>query len=727
MSEIASATAIVVTWNGGDEAVAAVRSLVDQQLPEEMRLRVVAADNGSDDDTVARIRSQVPEATVLELGHNLGYGAAANRAMVAFPSDAFFVLNQDAVYQPGFAAALLQALADDDELGAVTAQVQLAGEFVKLDGPAAVGEKVFVGHDGTRWRRTREGESGIQLLNSTGNQLTRSGNGLDRGWLAPVGTEFSRSVLGFHGGACALRAATVAALGGFDERYFMYYEDTDLSLRMRRAGWKIAYVPEAVSVHNHATSSNTASPRFVEWNARNRAWNARQNGPLGMRISATGRTVAGAVKGAIAASNPRIPADERRLGRARARGAIAGALAPMRRQELDLSAADAAAPLWRREDTRQPRTLIDLTSVPEQLGGVGRYLEGLLGGMAALGAKPIVVCRREHRAHFAKIAPNAEFHLAPASTASRSRRFLWEQTGLLTLARQVRAEVIHSPHYTFPRATPLSRVVTLHDATFFSDPDAHTSVKRKFFQNWIRAAVRSDVTLITPSAATAREVEGYAGRPRRAITVALHGVDREVFREPSEMELENFRSENGLGTKPFIAFLGTIEPRKQVGALVQAHRILRDRLGAESPLLLISGQRGWDDDAAALLDESGPESGVRELGYLPLEQLRCLLGGAEVFCYPSIAEGFGLPVLEAMSAGAVVVTTNRTALPEVGGDAVAYSEPTPEALADVIEDLLADSERRAQLRAAGLQRAAEFTWERCAQIHLDAYARAAQG
>ena len=727
MSGIVTATAIVVTWNGGAEAVAAVRSLLDQHVPAGMRLRVVAADNGSSDDTVARIRAEAPEAEVLELRTNLGYGAAANRAMAEYPADAYLVLNQDAVYQPGFVAALLSELANDERLGAVTAQVQLAGEFVaaESDTPAA---EVFVGHDGARWRRTRDGEHGQRLINSTGNQLTRSGNGLDRGWLAPVGTEFPRSVLGFHGGACGLRADAVRALGGFDERYFMYYEDTDLSLRMRTAGWSVAYVPEAVSVHQHAGSSGTTSPGFVEWNARNRAWNARRNGPARMRLEATGRTLAGAVKGALTAADPRRPRDERELGRARARGALAGVFAPVGARRESVADAPSPVPQDAAEGApaRQPRTLIDLTSVPAQLGGVGRYLEGLLTGFESIGFKPVLVCRAEHREHFAALAPNAELHVAPRATAKRSARFAWEQTGLLRLAGEVRAEVIHSPHYSFPRGTPLRRVVTLHDATFFSDPEAHTAVKRRFFSSWIRAAVRADVWLITPSAATAREIERYAGRPRRAMTVALHGVDRDVFHEPTAAEVAAFRDKYELGDRPYIAFLGTIEPRKQVAQLIRAHRILKQRLGADAPLLLISGQRGWDAEAIELLDAAGADSGVRELGYLPLDELRTFLGGASAFCYPSIAEGFGLPVLEAMSAGAAVVTTNRTALPEVGGDAVVYAEPEPEALADALEKILTDADAAAGLRAAGLARAAEFTWERCARIHVDAYSRAAQ-
>ena len=787
MSELSRVTAIVVVWNGGDEAVEALRSLVEQEAGEGRELTVVAVDNGSTDDTVARIRAALPAVEVLELGDNLGYGAAANRAMAAHPADAYLVLNQDAEYRPGFVAALADALAADSSLGAATAQVRLAGRFVHVDPATSPGgspadspteearsaiskpapespaeearsaiskppadttlEKRFIAHDGTAWRRTLPGEDGVELLNSTGNQVTRSGNGLDRGWLQPVDTEYPRAVLGFHGGACALRASAVEPLGGFDEAYFMYYEDTDLSLRLRRAGWSIEYVPEAVSVHAHASSSDSTSPRFVEWNARNRAWNARRHGPLRMRAVAGVRTAAGAAKGALAAANPRAGADTRALGRARLRGALAG-LGPLPKDDSKsaVSSREAASrtakggvagggletglrPYATRGETHDgaaPRTLVDLTSVPPKLGGVGRYLEGLVRGLESLGASPVLVARPEHVEHFRALAPHAELHAAPAAIGKRGLRFGWEQSGLLRLANELRAEAIHSPHYTFPRGTPLPRIVTLHDATFFSDPQAHSRVKRVFFQRWIRTAMRANVTIIAPSRATASELVKHAGTPKRPIVVAHHGVDREVFREPGERELAEFRADHGLGDREWFAFLGTIEPRKQLAQLIRAHRLLRER-DPEAPLLLVSGQRGWDEEAIALLDEEAARRDpvVRELGYLPLEQLRALLGGSVAFCYPSIAEGFGLPVLEAMASGAPVVTTHATALPEVGGDAVVYAEPTPSALAEALGALAADPAERARLRDAGLARAAEFTWERCARLHLEAYSRAA--
>lgn len=713
-----SVAAIVVTWNGGEDAVGAVRSLIEQQVPGT-EYSVVVVDNASTDDTADRIREAAPEAFIVELPHNRGYGAAANVGMRAVTADAYVICNQDAHYQPGFVAALADALDQYPRAGAITAQVRLAGKFV----PAyATDGDAFIAHDGTRWRRA---DHGVELLNSTGNQVTRSGNGLDRGWLAPVGSQFDRRVFGFHGGAVMLRADAVVPLGGFDERYFMYYEDTDLSFRLRRAGWQIVYEPQAVSVHQHATSSGTSSTRFVRWNTRNRIWCARRNGPRSMQIAAIGRTSLGAAVGLL--RSVAVRGDAGRTARAQAWARMRGLLDGL-----------AAMP----EDVREPlramgdesagaadRILLDFTSLPPQLGGVGRYLEGLATGLTQAGSRPMLVVRPEHESHFRELAPEAQIALAPAWINRRGLRFVWEQFGLPPLARRLGARAIHSPHYTFPLAPltrGLRRVVTVHDATFFSDPHAHSTIKRLFFKTWIRAGVRAHVQLVAPSQATADEVSKYAGRPRRPIVVAYHGVDPQVFHVPSAAELSEFRAAHELGDAQWVAFLGTIEPRKRVGELIRAHRVLQDEYtsrGDTAPLLLISGQRGWDADAAAELDAAAARADgrVRELGYLPLDELRSLLGGASAVVYASVAEGFGLPVLEAMASGAAVITTKLSALPEVGGEAVVYTEPDAQAIAEALRTLLSDESLRARTAAAGRKRAAGFTWEACARTHLDAY------
>jgi len=179
----------------------------------------------------------------------------------------------------------------------------------------------------------------------------------------------------------------------------------------------------------------------------------------------------------------------------------------------------------------------------------------------------------------------------------------------------------------------------------------------------------------------------------------------------------------------WLAFLGTLEPRKNVPALIAAYRrSMADRSPGDRPALLLAGAPGWDDAVGpSVADAVDAGFDVRTLGYLPLDMLSAFLGGAELVVYPSLGEGFGLPVLEAMASGALVSTTRRLSLPEVGGEAVLYSEPDVASIAEVLTealDLPADAAR--DLRSRAIERAALFTWAAAAEAHLAAYRSAVE-
>lgn len=373
-----------------------------------------------------------------------------------------------------------------------------------------------------------------------------------------------------------------------------------------------------------------------------------------------------------------------------------------------------------------PRVLFDATSIPPSHGGVARFISGLLAGLERNGVVVDVVAKRHDIPALHAVAPGHTYLVAPALVSQRGGRFLWEQTGLPALARRRRADVIYSPHYTFPLVTRARRVVTLHDATFFSSPEAHSRLKGLFFRTWIRWANSRADRLVAASRATADEVQRYVAHAQSTIDVGYLGVDPMVFSPPTPSAVDDVRRAIGLQPgQPWIAFLGTIEPRKNIPALIEAHASLRAADPA-TPVLVLSGARGWDESANEALDRNArlapDERAVVEAGYLPLELLSALLGGSELVVYPSLGEGFGLPVLEAMSSGAAVLTTRRLSIPEVGGDAVAYAEPDAASIATGIRVLLDDPAMRARLARDGLARSARFTWSECAAVYSRAFA-----
>ena len=373
---------------------------------------------------------------------------------------------------------------------------------------------------------------------------------------------------------------------------------------------------------------------------------------------------------------------------------------------------------------RSPRVLVDATSVPADRGGVGRYVDGLLG---ALGRRDdvdlAVVCLRTDTERYEKLLPGAEVVAGPAAVNHRPARLAWEQTGLPLLAQQVHAKVLHSPFYTCPLRASCPVTVTVHDATFFTEPEHYDKSRRTFFRSAIKTSLRRADRVIVPSKATRDELIRLLDADPTRIDVAYHGVDPAAFHAPTAEEKARVAARLGLSSMPYIAFLGAKEPRKNVPNLIRGWvSAAADR--PNPPALVLAGGQGHDDDIDRAVASVPSNLRLLRPGYLRFADLPGFLGGALVAAYPSYGEGFGLPILEAMACGAPVLTTPRLSLPEVGGDAVAYTGPDPDEIARELTGLLDDEPRRLALAAAGLARAREFTWDTSAEVHLAAWSRA---
>ena len=291
---------------------------------------LVVVDNASGDGSVEQLRREgLP---VVESPENRGFGAGVNLGARGMAEEVLVLLNNDAVAEPGFLEALLAPLSDPPSataLAATTARILLAGRWK----PAAPGQRdALVSPRTGRWARVDDeaasrGEGEV-LVNSTGNLVDASGNGYDRDWLVPAEREHSPSeVFGLCGGACAIRREAWHTLDGFREDLFMYYEDTDLSWRLRERGWRVVYVREAVAHHEHASSSGTDSPMFIRVNVRNRILTAAAHSPAPVVMQALARTLVRTLRGpqrgpvmtGLAQAVAGLPRELRRRTRGRAR------------------------------------------------------------------------------------------------------------------------------------------------------------------------------------------------------------------------------------------------------------------------------------------------------------------------------------------------------------------------------------------------------------------------
>lgn len=289
--DILRATVVVVNFNGGAFVLECVESLSQQQAPG-VAVEIVVVDNASTDGSDRQIAQFYPDVRIVRSPKNVGFAGGVNLGIANSSGDVVVLINNDAVAAPGFIAAIVAPLVDEgnERVAAVTARILLSGRFV----PAPGSPTAYVSASGQRWERVARNatpDSGIALINSTGNQVSRSGNGRDRSWLDTTDEENSPvEVFGFSGGGAALRRTALDAVGLFDERLFMYYEDTDLAWRLRRAGWSVLYAQGATVWHRHAASSGIRSPFFLRHNVRNRILVTARNGTPRMLFAAVART-----------------------------------------------------------------------------------------------------------------------------------------------------------------------------------------------------------------------------------------------------------------------------------------------------------------------------------------------------------------------------------------------------------------------------------------------------
>ena len=273
-------------------------------------------------------------------------------------------------------------------------------------------------------------------------------------------------------------------------------------------------------------------------------------------------------------------------------------------------------------------------------------------------------------------------------------------------------DVIHATTFAIPpRSAPL--VVTVHDLAFLHAPDHFTPRGLRFFRRGMELAQSDADLIVAPSQATATDCAEHGFDPDRIRTVPW-GVD---ITPTSEREVEVIKQELGLDSR-YVLWTGTIEPRKNLPRLVDAFFCLDT-----DAHLVLAGPQGWNEDVQALVGRS-PER-IRPLGQVEPDVLRALYAGAAAFCYPSLFEGFGLPVLEAMAQGAPVVTSRGISTEEVAGGAAILVDPhEPTSIAEGLQRLLDDPQLAELHSAAGRARAAEMSWDACAERMESIYAEA---
>ncbi len=370
------------------------------------------------------------------------------------------------------------------------------------------------------------------------------------------------------------------------------------------------------------------------------------------------------------------------------------------------------------------RLLFDARTLQDHFPGIGRYVFNLLRALAPLweGEIWVLYCPDALNTRFdlAALAQHPNLHPIPVAVPV----FHWrEQTDLPRLIGVIGPDLAHLPYYVRPLRPGVPNLLTLFDAIPRRFPAGYPPMRRWLIELMQRLAIRSADGFVAISQATAADFQKLYGVPADRITVTPLAADP-VFRPQPPEVVASWRQRWRL-EKPYVLYVGSHHPHKNLRRLLEAWA----RLDAGETLLVIAG--AGDHRHAELrrrVEALGLASRVRLFVDFPAAELPVLYGGATCFVFPSLYEGFGLPVLEAMACGTAVACSRTSSLPEVAGDAAWFFDPTDTtAIAAALDRLLGDPALRDELRHRGLARATAFSWTRTAQETITAYLRLAGG
>jgi glycosyltransferase involved in cell wall biosynthesis len=348
--------------------------------------------------------------------------------------------------------------------------------------------------------------------------------------------------------------------------------------------------------------------------------------------------------------------------------------------------------------------------------GIGTYLRHLLDSFAVMESEYAfrVIGRAEEP--FAGL-PRGKFHWVAARSPIYSLSEQWE------IARLARSSLLlHSPHYNAPLLYRGKLVATIHDLIHLTDPTFQKTAAARFYARpMFHLVARRADRIIADSEFTKQQIVEHLGVSPGKVVVVYLGVS-DHFR-PLDPEQASRRASSLLGLdRPYLLFVGNLKPHKNVATLLRAFSRLCARRDLDHHLVILGDDRTWKAGLVKECAELGIGGRVLFASHVPREDLPSVYGAAQVFVLPSLIEGFGLPVLEAMACGTPVVSSRAASLPEVGGDAAEYFDPSSaEALAAALERVLRSRELQQMLRSKGLERVRLFSWEECARRTLDVY------
>jgi glycosyltransferase involved in cell wall biosynthesis/GT2 family glycosyltransferase len=697
-------TVVIVSWNSGESLLASLEALRRSAEAADAPLEIVVVDNASTDDS-KNIAAKAGADTIVENPLNAGYVVAASQGIALARGTWVMLANPDLTVSQRFVGAMLDAARSvTPDVACLVPDIRYAAD------PAVVNS-----------RGIEVDEIGIPAERDGGREADTL-----VGWVEVFGPSTS---------GCLIRRAALAAVGGLEPLYFAYLEDVDVAWRLRKMGYRALIVPDAVALHEGSVSTGEGSWLKTFLVARNRRALFRLHGPTDFPARALrtmteiGHATVQALSGSGTASVRGRGAGMRtrrytRFLRAsnRATGIPDDArvlLVPrqtlseaLRRKRSAASLMSGGEGAWRPSRGQTPgegrqrrirgerplRVLVDATNLKPGQGGIRTYTIGLLEALAAQPELSLVVATS-----VLEVAELGPMELVPVSARTQgvAARALWRERNLSSLARSLHADVVLTPVPELPlRQLPVPSVVVVHDVGPLVAPAFYSLPKKLRYQAFLPRTCRAASAVVCVSEATLEGLRTATGTDPRRCEVIGEGP-----------QLLDGATEHQSVEEPYLLYVGSLDPRKNVDTLVDAF------VAADPPLaakLFIVGPTEPRSMSALKrrIARRGLDDRVRHLGFVGPERLAVLYRGASALVLPSLYEGFGLPVLEAMKIGTPVVASDIAPLREVAGDAALYvSRPLDaEAWRGALARISLDPALRDELSGRGAMAATRFSW-----------------
>jgi len=353
--------------------------------------------------------------------------------------------------------------------------------------------------------------------------------------------------------------------------------------------------------------------------------------------------------------------------------------------------------------------------LPGRVGGSEIYVRNLVAWLPRVSPRDrfVVFVNRESAGVFEEISPDVEVVNCALSATSRPARILWEQFVLPFQIRRHAIDILFSAGNTAPFICPVPSFVMIHDLQHVNLPENFTRFQLFFLKTIIYMSARSARGVLTISEKSKTDIVRHYGIAPERVFITHLASDAGSFHARSAKEVEAVREKYRLPER-FILYIASSLPHKNYSRLLDAFKLVKAKDPAVK-LVLIGAREGGQGEISARIDRLGIKDDVVFSGWLPFEDIPLIYAASELFVFPSLHEGFGIPVLEAMASGVPVVCSGIEPLTEVAGDAAFFVDPfDPAAMADGILSLLGDKALRERLVASGLERAGEFSWEKTA-------------